>query len=580
MKSLSPNALRILEDRYFIQDSHGKIRETPEKLFERVSKSISIAELKWGGEKDRAFWENCFFDLMSNLDFLPNSTTLMNAGVGSGQLSSCFVLPIHDSLSSIYDTLKLAALVQQKGGGTGFNFSELRPKGDRIGTHGGTSSGPVSFIELYNFSTGHIKQGGKRLGANMGILKVDHPDIFEFLRLGATENPLRHFNLSVGISDKFMECLYQKGKWALIHPRTKKLVMEVDAAKLWEALVSAAWNSGNPGLVFLDTINRSNPVPQSGKIQSTNPCGEVPLLPFESCNLGSINLSNFVKFQNGVPSPDWQRLEQVIPQAIRFLDDGLEVNQFPFSKIKNPTLSTRKIGLGLMGWADFLIQMEIPYASVQAVILAKHLMGFIQEKSDLSSRQLAIERGCFPGWKNSVFYPSIPRRNATVNSIAPTGTISMIANTSSSIEPLFGLAFERREVLGGQTLESINPKVIDFLSKKGLLSKPLLKHILQHGSCSSVPDLDEKTKNLLLVAHEIKPEWHLQHQAAFQSYTDNAVSKTINLSVQTSISEVDWIFRQAWEMRLKGITVIREGTGQRQFLYKGFDLSEKRSFLC
>lgn len=569
MEKLSPNAIKILNDRYLIRDLGGQIKETPAGMFHRVAKSVAMAELTWGTKKEWGIWEERFFDLISNLDFLPNSTTLMNAGAGSGQLSSCFVLPINDSLSSIYDTLKLAAMVQQKGGGTGFNFSDLRPKGDRVGTHGGTSSGPVSFIELYNFSTGHVKQGGKRLGANMGILNANHPDIFEFLRLGSKENRLRHFNLSVGISDQFMTQLQKGEDWHLVNPRTGKTVNQIKAVDLWKELVKRAWESGNPGLVFLDTIHKANPIPGAGRIQCTNPCGEVPLLPYESCNLGSINLSRFVKLNQESAIPDWERLEKVIPVAIRFLDDVIEVNNFPNSKIKTATLETRKIGLGVMGWAEFLLQLRIPYASEEAVALGEKLMSFIRANCVQASKALAEERGAFPAWEQSVFYPHDLRRNATVNSIAPTGTISVLADTSSSIEPLFALAFERRNVLGEETLESVNSKVLEFLKAKGLLSGEVVEKITETGSCSTCGELNEDTKRLIQTATEIDPIWHLKHQAAFQKFTDNAVSKTINLPTSAKPVDVDRIFRQSWELGLKGVTVFRTASGREQMLYPG-----------
>jgi ribonucleoside-diphosphate reductase alpha chain len=575
MANLSFNALKILKDRYLIKDASGKVKETPEGLFRRVAKSISMAELTWGTKKEWIKWEELFFNLMFNLDFLPNSTTLMNAGTHSGQLSSCFVLPVKDSLISIYDTLKLSALVQQKGGGTGFNFSDLRPKGDRIGTHGGSSSGAVSFIELYNFSTGHIKQGGKRLGANMGILNVDHPDIFEFLRLGSRENHLHHFNLSVGITDPFMQKLQDGGVWKLINPRTGKPVNHVLALDLWKEIVKNACKSGNPGLIFLDTIQNTNPIPGLGKIQSTNPCGEVPLLPYESCNLGSINLSRFLKKDQNRILPDWERLGKAVAVAIRFLDDVIEVNNFPNSKIRATTLHTRKIGLGVMGWAEFLLQLEIPYASKQAVDLAEKLMAIIQEKSVEATRELAEVRGVFPAWKESVFFPHEPRRNATVNSIAPTGTISVLADTTNSIEPFFALAFERRNVLEKEILDSVNPKVLEYLQDKGLLSEKVIREIHDKGSCALCDELDNKTKLLLRTAVEIEPYWHLKHQAAFQKFTDNAVSKTINLPSSVSEEEVDEIFRKAWTMGLKGITVFRTGSGRQQLMYPGLTSNPK-----
>ncbi|NVJ84696.1 MAG: adenosylcobalamin-dependent ribonucleoside-diphosphate reductase [Algoriphagus sp.] len=580
MQQLSENAIRVLEERYLVQDHSGKVVESPEELFHRVAKKVASAELNWGGKAEVEYWEEQFFKMMSELDFLPNSTTLMNAGTGYGQLSACFVLPIRDSLGGIFDTLKMAALVQQKGGGTGFNFSKLRPKGDRVSKHGGTSSGPVSFLELFNFSSDHVKQGGKRLGANMGILNVDHPDIFEFIRLGSNENRVRHFNLSVGISDRFMNHLETNKPWSLVNPRIGQVLNQVSPKAIWDELVFRAWESGNPGVIFLDTINSKNPTPNQGEIQATNPCGEVPLLPYESCNLGSINLSHFLKKEKGIQQPDWEKLGAVISQAIRFLDNVIEVNHFPNAKIKKATLSNRKIGLGVMGWADFLIQLGIPYASQEAVDLGAELMQFINERSYQASQELAKKRGSFPAWDQSVFAPSTPIRNATLTSIAPTGTISLIADTSSSIEPLFALAFERRNVLGKQTLPSVQPQVLTYLKQKGLFTNELLEKITHAGSCAGCKELSEEVRAILLTATEIDPIWHLKHQVAFQNYTDNAVSKTINLPATTTPEEVGEIYLKAWKLGAKGITVFRTGSGREQMLYPGVKTVKDKSFSC
>ncbi|TFV94553.1 adenosylcobalamin-dependent ribonucleoside-diphosphate reductase [Algoriphagus kandeliae] len=580
MKQLSENSIRVLEERYLVQDHSGKVIETPEEMFLRVAKKVASAELKWGKQKDADYWEGQFFRMMSELDFLPNSTTLMNAGTGYGQLSACFVLPVRDSLSGIFDTLKMAALVQQKGGGTGFNFSKLRPKGDRVSKHGGTSSGPVSFLELFNFSSDHVKQGGKRLGANMGIMNVDHPDIFEFMRLGSKENRVRHFNLSVGITDQFMKHLETDKPWSLINPRTQKVLNKVSPKAIWEELIFGAWESGNPGVIFLDTINSKNPTPNQGEIQATNPCGEVPLLPYESCNLGSINLTHFIKSAKGKSIPDWERIGEIIPMAVRFLDNVIEVNHFPNSKIKKATLSNRKIGLGVMGWADFLIQLGIPYGSQEAVDLGEELMRFINEKSHLASQELAKKRGSFPNWEESVFAPHTPIRNATLTSIAPTGTISLIANTSSSIEPLFALAFERRNVLGEETLQTIQPQVLNFLQEKGLLSEELKQKIAEDGTCADSHELSEKDKAILQTATEIDPIWHLKHQVAFQKFTDNAVSKTINLPASTKPEDIGEIYLQAWKEGVKGLTVFRTDSGREQMLYPGLKTFKDKSFPC
>ncbi len=567
MKELSENALKILRERYLLRNTQGTTIESSEEMFRRVAKAVAVAEEKFAGKKSVMHWEEEFFRMMSELDFLPNSTTLMNAGTGYGQLSACFVLPVVDSLNGIFETLKLAAMVQQKGGGTGFNFSKLRPAGDFVSRHGGQSSGPISFIKLFDFATEHVKQGGKRRGANMGILNIDHPDIFEFISLRSNGKRLRNFNLSVAVSDAFMQALEEGKDWELINPKTQKVARVVAASMIWKEIVHQAWLSGNPGLIFTDTIQQANPVPSLGKIDATNPCGEVPLLPFESCNLGSINLSHYVDDKSR--EIDWGRLGTTVRAATRFLDDVLEINKFPSSSIKKATLANRKIGLGVMGWAELLIQLRIPYASEEAVDLGAKLMKFIQDHSFETSSELGKERGCFPNWEKSRYFPDHPMRNATRTSVAPTGTISILADTSSSIEPLFALAFHRKNVLQGETLKSINPLFLEMLQTENLLHDSILEKVFEKGSCLDIQEIPEKLREVFRTALEVSPEWHLRHQVAFQGFTDNAVSKTVNLPPTATVKEVDDLYRRAWREKAKGITVFRNESGDQQLLYRG-----------
>lgn len=581
MEPLSNNALKILKQRYLIKDAEGIPKETPEGLFMRVAKAVAQAEAKYGKKREMEIWKHRFFSMMTHLDFLPNSTTLMNAGSGYGQLSSCFVLPVKDSLSEIFKTLRLAVLVQQKGGGTGFNFSGLRPAGDRISHSDGQSTGPVSFIKIFDLVAENIKQGGKRRGANMGILNIDHPDIFDFIRLRSNGKRLKNFNLSVGVSDAFMKVLESNGDWSLINPRTKKSIHTVKSNEIWETLCEYAWESGNPGVIFLDTINSTNPVALIGKIDATNPCGEVPLLPYESCNLGSINLTRFVKKTKGENFElDWDRLGEIVEYAIRFLDNVLEINKFPSKTIEKASLANRKIGLGVMGWAELLIRLRIPYASKEAVSLAEKLMGFIQGKSFEVSAQLGKDRGNFPNWDKSVFFPDQPMRNSTRTSIAPTGTISILADTSSSIEPLFALAFQRKNVLNGETLQTVNPFFLEFLRSENLNEQQIVKEVISSGTCTQVKELPEKFRELFRTALEISPEWHLRHQIAFQKFTDNAVSKTVNFPSNSTPKQVDQLYRNAWRLGAKGITVYRNDSGDEQLLYRGIKSTGPEFISC
>lgn len=555
------NALQLLNARYLLKDAQGKIVETPNALFKRVANYVAKAECN--GEET---WADRFYEAMSTLFFLPNSPTLMNAGLPNGQLSACFVLPVEDSLGSIFTTLKDMALIHQSGGGTGYNFSKLRPHGDLIKTSGGVSSGPLAFIKIYDTATEHVRQGGKRRGANMGILNVDHPDIEDFVKAKSVGNNLQNFNLSVGITDDFMQAVESDSNWNLINPRTKKVVKTIGARALWDLIVAQAWATGDPGLIFLDTINRFNPVPSEGRIQSTNPCGEVPLLDYESCNLGSINLSKMVREEKGKLVLAWDTLETTVKVAIRFLDNVISVNHYLLPKIEESTKNNRKVGLGVMGWAELLAMLDIPYASEEAVSLAEKLMQFVHFKSYEASKELAEERGVFPKWEKSIHYPDAPLRNATCNSIAPTGSISVIADTSYSIEPLYALAYKRVGILENETQMEINPVFVMKMEKLGLWNEKLKNEVLESGSIQHVATLPDTLKKVFETSLEIPWKYHLLHQRAFQKFTDNAVSKTINLSEVTTRETISEIYRTAWQYGLKGITVYRDGSKANQVL--------------
>jgi len=563
MAALTKNAKEILNDRYLLRDRNGIVIETPKQLFKRVSKFLASAEIN-----NKSEWEKRFFNLMNKLDFLPNSPTLMNAGTPKGQLSACFVLPVNDSLKSIFTTLKNAALIHQSGGGTGFNFSRLRPKNDKISSNQGTSSGPIAFMKIYDTATENVKQGGKRRGANMGILNITHPDIEDFITIKTFQNELQNFNISVGITNDFMEAVKNDKVWQLINPRTLKIEKKINARILWQLIINEAWKTGDPGLVFLDTINKYNPTPAIGKIESTNPCGEVPLLDYESCNLGSINLSHMVTQKENFAEIDWEKLTITIETAVRFLDNVVTVNYYLSPQIKSITLRNRKIGLGVMGWAEMLIKLNIPYASLEALDLAKKVMRFIKEKSYQTSKKLAIEKGMFPEWKNSKHFNGNPLRNATCNSIAPTGTISVIADASYSIEPLFALAYKRTGILGGKTQIEVNKLFKEKMKSLGLWNTVLKKHIFETGNIKNYEAIPSALKKVFETSQEIPWKYHLFHQKAFQEFTDNAVSKTINLPENTSPEKIAEIYWTAWEYNLKGITIYRYGSRENQVIQK------------
>lgn len=568
---LTANARIVLESRYLRRDEQGRLIETPEQMLERVALATAEAELYWGQAKDVQQTASLFFDLMNEKLFLPNSPTLMNAGTPLSQLSACFVLPVEDDMAAIFHTLELAALIQQSGGGTGFNFSHLRPEGSYVSSTGGTASGPVAFMKIFNAATEGIKQGGKRRGANMGILNINHPDILTFIDAKRDAHQLNNFNISVGIRNDFFKAL-ETGKNYTLHfsgVHGKTIEREIPAADLWHKLVHAAWATGDPGLIFLDTIQQFNPTPGIGTIEATNPCGEVPLLPYESCNLGSINLSRMLqKTGNQDWQVDWEKLRRTVHLAVRFLDNVIEMNRYLHPELKRMATGNRKIGLGVMGWAEMLIRMGIPYDSQEALQFGSQLMQFIQHEAQIASALLAAQRGSFPFIIQSQFSGQ-QRRNATLTSIAPTGTISLIAGTSSSIEPLFAIAYKREHVLNNQTLFEINPAALEILSRQQHFSEQMLDEIILKGSVQHIRQLPESVKRLLKTSLEIDYTYHIAHQVSFQRYTDNAVSKTINMPASATVADVEKAYRMAWQQGAKGITIFRYGSKPEQVLHAG-----------
>ncbi|MCL2084452.1 MAG: vitamin B12-dependent ribonucleotide reductase [Oscillospiraceae bacterium] len=536
--NLSPSALEVLTRRYLARDERGEALEDAEGLFRRVADSIA------GGDAATA---GSFYEMMTSLDFLPNSPTLMNAGRPLGQLSACFVLPVDDSLGDIFEAVKQAALIHQSGGGTGFAFTRLRPRGAGVRTTGGVASGPVSFMKVFNAATEAIKQGGTRRGANMGVLRVDHPDILEFIDCKRDTSVITNFNISVALTDEFMDAAASGKNYRLLDPRSGAAAGELSARDVFSRIVDAAWHSGEPGILFIDRINAARPAPGLGLIEATNPCGEQPLLPYESCNLGSINLSNMVCAgpEGGV---DWDRLEHTARLAVRFLDNVIEVNRYPLGLIREKTLETRKIGLGVMGFADMLFKLRLRYDSNEAVELGRRLMAFIKQAGVRESQLLASERGAFPACGKDEF--DVPRRNATITTIAPTGTLSMIAGVSSGIEPVFALSYTRR-VMDGTELREFNPVAAEFMR--------------EHGAASP-GELPDDIKNILVTAHDITPEWHVRMQAAFQRHTDNAVSKTVNFPAEASRADVEKVYMLAYELGCKGVTIYRDGSRGGQVL--------------
>ncbi len=569
------NTLLVLKKRYLLKDDEKNIVETPRELFLRIAGSVSEVEANFKSKRKKDEVEEKFFRMMTSFEFLPNSPTLMNAGTSLGQLSACFVLPVEDSIEGIFGALKNMAKIHQTGGGTGFDFSRLRPMGDLVSSTKGEASGPVSFMSIFNQATGVIVQGGRRRGANMGILRCDHPDIVDFIEAKIEEGAFSNFNLSVGVTDRFMDAVRRNSKFDLVNPRTRKTVKSIKARVLFDLIVYSTWRTGDPGLIFLDEINRRNPTPRLGRIEATNPCGEIPLLPNESCNLASINLSKFVRNR----SMEWDRLEETIKWGVRFLDDVIEVNSYPLPQIREMTFANRKIGLGVMGFADMLIKLGIPYNQESAVRMALKVMKSVRDASLKASQSLARERGVFPNYKESI-YPkkNMRMRNATVNTVAPTGTISIIAGCSSGIEPLFALSFVRN-VLSGSKLYEIHSLFEEELRMRSLYSKKLLAEVGKVGSIRDIKQLPADIRKVFVTAFDVPPKHHLRIQAAFQKYTDNSVSKTINLPFDSTVEDVRRIYLLAHELKCKGITIYRYDTKKNQVLAFDSRIGEEREEL-
>jgi ribonucleoside-diphosphate reductase alpha chain len=566
---LSDNARVVLEKRYLRKDDAGTIVEQPEEMFFRVAQAIAGAEKIFNKEANADVWTEKFYTIMTDLDFLPNSPTLMNAGRELGQLSACFVLPVGDSMEEIFESVKNTALIHKSGGGTGFSFSHIRPRNDRVKSTKGISSGPLSFMRVFDVATETVKQGGTRRGANMGILECTHPEIMDYISIKETDGVLSNFNISVAITDHFMEALKKDGEYELINPRTKEVAGKLKASEVFKRIVELAWKNGEPGVVFIDKINADNPTPHIGRIESTNPCGEQPLLPYESCNLGSINLAHMVQKRDGKAEINYSKLGNVLRTAVRFLDNVIEVNNYPLPQIEKMTKNNRKIGLGVMGFADMLIQLGIQYNSHAAANIAEEVMKFIQEEARKVSAFLAQERGVFPSFKGSIYDQEgkLRVRNATVTTIAPTGTISMIAECSSGIEPIFAIVYEKN-VLDGHLLE-IHPEFKRVAQEEGFYSDELMKMVANSGSLHKIYGIQKRIRDVFVTAHDIEPRWHVTIQAAFQKYTDNAVSKTVNFKTDATVADIEDVFLFAYEMGCKGITVYRDGSRKNQVITTG-----------
>ncbi len=564
---LSENAVTVLERRYLRKDDKNRPTEKPRDMFLRVAGNIAKPERHYDKEADVSETARLFYRLMTQFEFLPNSPTLMNAGRELQQLSACFVLPVEDSMEGIFDSLKHAALIHKSGGGTGFSFSRIRRKNSTVGSTGGVASGPISFMRIFNTATEQVKQGGTRRGANMGILRIDHPDIREFIHAKESDGTLNNFNLSVGLTEAFMEAVKADRDYDLIDPCTKEVTETLRARDVFNEVVHLAWKSGDPGIVFLDRLNRDNPTPKLGEIESTNPCGEQPLLPYEACNLGSVNLATMVVYTDGTPQVDYERLARVVRTSVRFLDNVIDMSRFPIKKITNMVRSNRKIGLGVMGWADLLIALRIPYDSEEAVRLAETVMAFIRQEARAASVELADVRGGFPNFKGSLYDQSgQPKmRNATTTTIAPTGTLSIIAGCSSGIEPLFALSYYRN-VMDNDKLIEVNETFREEAIRRGFYSEELMEKIARTGGIRSLEEIPEDVRRVYVTAHDVSPEWHVRMQAAFQKYTDNAVSKTVNFSHDATEADVETVYLMAYETGCKGVTIYRDGSKGQQVL--------------
>ena len=572
-KRIKPNALTVLERRYLKKDDDGKSTEEVADMFIRVAENIASAEKVWGAsDKEVADLALEYYNLMTNLEFLPNSPTLMNAGRDLQQLSACFVLPVGDSMEEIFGAVRDTALIHKSGGGTGFSFSRLRPSGDNVRSTQGVSSGPVSFMKVFNQATEAVKQGGTRRGANMGVLRIDHPNIMDFITCKREGSDYDNFNISVALTEDFMEAVREGKSYTLLNPRSGEPAGELDAAEVYTTIVDLAWATGDPGIIFIDRINRANPTPALGEFEATNPCGEQPLLPYEACNLGSINLSNMVMpcaGKDGVEI-DWDKLKRVVHKSIRFLDDVIEVNKYPLPEIDDLARGNRKVGLGVMGWADLLIMLGIAYDSEDAVNLADLVMGFINDEAKAASRELAKVRGAFPNYEGSVYDApdAEPIRNATVTTIAPTGTLSIIASCSSGVEPLFAISYVRN-VMDDDKLVEVNPLFESIARERGFYSAELMEKIAEHGSCHGLDEVPEDVQKIFVTAHDIAPEWHIRMQAAYQDHVDNAVSKTVNFANDATADDVRLVYDLAYKLGVKGVTIYRDGSKDAQVLTTG-----------